>query len=242
MIPKIIHQTWKDKNVPSTMKKYVQSWKKHHPDFDYMFWTDEDLRVLIENHYPWFLPYFDSYSHQIMRVDAFRFFVLHHYGGIYADLDLESYKPINPLLSEEKLLLFLEWQGSVSNAVMASEPRHPFLEFCFKALMDKHRTSNEKTAVWELTGPKFLTLTFEEYKQEGGSDYKLYPHYYFFPIPWHYPKEDQSGQGDKFPYSYGAHHWQGTWWQKQPQNWTWLWITLTIVVLILISGLAIVVY
>ena len=215
-IPKIIHQTWKTEQVPNTMKNYAKSWKEKNPNFTYMFWTDYTIRDLIKKHYPWFLKYFDSYPHQIMRVDAFRLFVLDHYGGFYADLDLECYKPIEPLLEESTMLLFLEWPGSISNAIMASIPGHPFIKHCFKELVHKHVYKGPNTAAWEATGPKFITNALKKYKLQGFHDYKLYPSYFFFPIPWHKPRGDQSGQGQRYPRSFGAHHWQGTWWQEQP--------------------------
>lgn len=37
--------------------------------------------------YPWFLETFDGYPYPIQRADAIRYFVLHHFGGIYIDLD-----------------------------------------------------------------------------------------------------------------------------------------------------------
>jgi mannosyltransferase OCH1-like enzyme len=37
--------------------------------------------------YPWFLETFDGYVYPIQRADAIRYFVLHHFGGIYIDLD-----------------------------------------------------------------------------------------------------------------------------------------------------------
>jgi len=233
-VPKIIHQTWKNENIPACMRNYVRSWKKLHPDYQYMFWTDHTIRELIKTYYPWFLEYFDSYPHQIMRVDAFRFFVLHRYGGVYADLDLECYKCIDPLLKEAKMLLFLEWPGSVSNAIMGAVPNHPFLEYCFTALVDKHVRYGPNTAAWGATGPKFLTETLDSYKKFGYRDYKLYPSYYFFPIPWHKPTGDQSGKADRYPRSFGAHHWQGTWWQPQPISWYWIILALLVLCLAVI--------
>lgn len=59
MIPKIIHQTWKDNNIP---EKWVISeimWKKYHPDWKYILWTDKMIRDYIEIGYPEFLELFD---------------------------------------------------------------------------------------------------------------------------------------------------------------------------------------
>ena len=60
MIPKIIHQTWKNKTVPEKWKKSQQSWIKHNPDWKYLLWTDKDNHEFIKKHYPWFLKTYKS--------------------------------------------------------------------------------------------------------------------------------------------------------------------------------------
>ena len=42
---------------------------------------------LIVARYPWFLETYDGYPYPIQRADSIRYFVLHHFGGIYIDLD-----------------------------------------------------------------------------------------------------------------------------------------------------------
>ena len=42
-IPKIIHQTWKTKEVPEKWKKSQEEWQRLHPDWLYILWTDEDI-------------------------------------------------------------------------------------------------------------------------------------------------------------------------------------------------------
>ena len=91
MIPKIIHQTWKNETIPDKWKTYHQSWKTHFPTLEYkhILWTDKDNREFIKENYNWFLETFDNYPKNIQRADAIRYFILYHYGGIYADLDCE---------------------------------------------------------------------------------------------------------------------------------------------------------
>ncbi|HID99909.1 MAG TPA: hypothetical protein EYP59_06430 [Thiotrichaceae bacterium] len=78
-IPKIIHQTGKNKHVPPNCVPLQRTWLTHHPDWEYRLWTDVDNRAFISQHYPWFLPIYDSYPENIMRVDAVRYFILYHY-------------------------------------------------------------------------------------------------------------------------------------------------------------------
>ena len=41
-----------------------------------------------QEHYPWFLPTYQSYPYAIQRVDVLRYFLLHSLGGVYIDLDM----------------------------------------------------------------------------------------------------------------------------------------------------------
>ena len=45
MIPKIIHQTWKNKNIPDEWKDAVNSCKSIHKDFKHIVWTDETIAL-----------------------------------------------------------------------------------------------------------------------------------------------------------------------------------------------------
>ena len=55
-------------------------------------------RNFLNSHYKWFIPRYDSYKHNIMRADAFRYFIMYHFGGIYTDLDLLCHKNLDDYL------------------------------------------------------------------------------------------------------------------------------------------------
>ena len=88
-IPKILHQTWKDKEVPKKWKEAQESCRRLHADYEYRLWTDTEALRLIETRFPWFLETYLSYPYDIQRVDALRYFVLNEFGGIYLDLDVK---------------------------------------------------------------------------------------------------------------------------------------------------------
>ena len=40
MIPKIIHYCWLSNDpIPDVLLKYMNSWKEHLPDYDFMLWN-----------------------------------------------------------------------------------------------------------------------------------------------------------------------------------------------------------
>ena len=137
MIPPILHFTWKTTDLPREMADYYAKWQALHPDWDIRLWTDESMRAFVAEAYPAFLAIYDSYPKMIQRADAFRYLVLGKLGGIYADLDVEPFAAMTPLLDHEAFLgieplehIFPDriHQGVpflLTNAFMGSVPNHP---------------------------------------------------------------------------------------------------------------------
>src|SRR5688572_47525 len=128
-IPRVLHQTWKDAAVPAEWSEFQSSWRRHHPDWAYRLWTDEDLLRFVETRFPHFIATYTAYSYQIQRVDAARYLILFHEGGVYADLDMECLRPVDALLAERDFAIAQEpaihaqWIGAermLCNAFMAS--------------------------------------------------------------------------------------------------------------------------
>ena len=90
MIPKIIHQSWKTTDLSTygnSAKKSQESWKKIYPDFEYKFWTDNDIVDYMKNQPHVYQRAFDDLDQNIKKMDFFRYLILHEYGGIYSDMD-----------------------------------------------------------------------------------------------------------------------------------------------------------
>lgn len=129
-IPRIIHQSWKNESLPNQFKVWSETWKTFNPSYKYMLWTDASNRKLIQDHFPWFLSYFDSFEHNIARADAARYFYMYKYGGIYADLDVESVGSLDTVLRDVELALCRmdsskdgkNKEHMIPNAWMASKP------------------------------------------------------------------------------------------------------------------------
>ncbi len=167
MIPKTVHFTWKTDQLPEPMQALVEGWSIRHPEWQIKLWTDEDNRKLIQQHYPWFLQIFDGYPQNIMRADAVRYFILHHEGGVYADLDVECFQPIDEIINKTRLFLSVEPEEHIStalatcrglpfmlcNAFMGSEPGHTFWQYTFSIL----KQQGNCPYVLDATGPFMLT-------------------------------------------------------------------------------------
>ncbi len=196
-----------------------------HPRWQYRFWTDEANRAFIAEHYPAFLPTYDAYSYNIQRADAVRYCLLHHYGGVYVDMDIECLQPLDSLIAGRDFLVVLEpdeqgaWLGKTSlasNAFMAARPGHPFLEAVIERLMQDPSPGLTHRDVLATTGPLMLDAALAEY---SGQDVTVLPSHVAFPYPVRTPELERLRIGDAEALkaslvdsgTYAVHYWANSW-------------------------------
>ena len=80
-VPRIIHQTWRGVQLPEMLQPWLESWVRVHPNWEYWFWTDDDLQRFIAAKYPQFVTLFQGYPSNGYRADVFRF-VLYSFAPI----------------------------------------------------------------------------------------------------------------------------------------------------------------
>ena len=164
-IMQIIHQTYITANQttwPESWRGTPSAWKKKHPDWEYKFWTDESARAFIQAEYPWFLSHFDGYKFPIQRADAIRYFALYHYGGLYADLDLQPLHALDKYLVDTDVALVETPNGGLTNMIIASRKGSPYMK-CVAAKLASYQWQvnhvMEPFAAWRIltgTGPAYL--------------------------------------------------------------------------------------
>ena len=59
---------------------------------------------------------------QAKRSDALRVFIMHHYGGLFLDLDVECYRAADDSFQQYDVVLQGTGDEGINNAVMASMP------------------------------------------------------------------------------------------------------------------------
>ena len=199
-IPRILHQIFfggQGAVLPS-YRLYSETWRKNHPGWDYQFWDVTRCRQLLERDYPSYLPMYDGYPHRIQRIDAVRYFILHRWGGVYVDMDIESLKPIDDLVAGSELLL-----GGLSvgytNAVMGGAPGHMLWPHVFDMLRQRHRRFAWQAPLWSKmsmpmhvgysTGPRMLSDCISQCAADAQSRVRICPSYVFEPLA---PRSDRA--------------------------------------------------
>lgn len=164
-IPKIVHQLWKDESIPEKWHASAASVKRYHKGWEYRLWTDAAMLQHVEVHHPELFGTFRSMERQIMRVDFFRYILMHDFGGLYCDLDYEFLRPYD--YGEASVVLSLEYDEAygddvdqVANYIMASVPGHPL----WKDIMEDVRLTPPRAPtpadVCTVTGPGLITRVF----------------------------------------------------------------------------------
>lgn len=170
MIPKIIHQTYKSlAEIPKHWECARQSVLKHNPEYTYIFWTDNDIHLFMRTYYPDFYhSTFVNYVHVIQQIDAFRYFVLYHYGGVYIDLDIGTKCRLDKYLNNDLVLVkSANTPNIVTNSMMMSSPGNAFMRQCMSSLkLYKHSYHwlGKHMHVMSSTGPLFISKQYKRYK------------------------------------------------------------------------------
>ena len=217
MIPKIIHQTWKDENLP-VPTAMPESWRSQNPDWEYRFWTDAALADFVQATYPALWPLFKAAPKPVMRADIARYLLLHHFGGIYADIDTTCKAPLTPLGEETRVVLSQEpsehWSPHatprgmpylVFNGTMASPQGHPF----WLHVIDTLKTCQHAKEVLDSTGPLMLTGAVLSYPAQ--SELALHSCHLFNIDTKDGPPSSDPEFGPLKPLRASTHHWEGTW-------------------------------
>lgn len=107
---KIIHFIWWQgiPNAPDVLQPIPIKWGKLNLEHRILLWDGPRVTQFIHRHYPWWGQWFERIGEDeaanvaiIKKCDFARLLILHHHGGVYADLDCEPYLPLNSLFGQD---------------------------------------------------------------------------------------------------------------------------------------------
>lgn len=160
VIPLNLFQTWRTKNLPPNMRKVVNKLKQDNPEFNYFLYDDNDCREFIARYFEEdVLMAFDTLIPGAYKADLWRYCVLYIEGGIYLDIKLQCVNGFKLMeLTEKDHHLAMDRVGPVSiyNAVMASQPKHPFLLMAIQQIVKNVKSLYYGISPLCPTGPLML--------------------------------------------------------------------------------------
>jgi hypothetical protein len=160
-------------DLPPPYAEWRAGWiANHHPDWTHRLYDEAAIRHVLADRAPQWLPTFDTFPRMIQRVDFFRYLIIYVDGGLYADVDMISYLPCDPLLKKASCALSIEnhlgkhlqtklgyqqpWQ--LANFVLAAVPGHPFFAPLLKEIArSAAMAAPNDDCVEDISGPRMLT-------------------------------------------------------------------------------------
>ena len=150
-IPKIIHQTIKDRSsVPKAYLKNIEHLKATNPNYEYHIYDNSDAIAFISKNYDAAtLKRFKSINEEYgaAKADYFRYLLLYRLGGVYLDIKSTALKNLDQVLHDEDEYLLSHWKnkpnqryagygiypelsknGEYQTWHIVASPEHPFLE------------------------------------------------------------------------------------------------------------------
>lgn len=128
LIPKVVHQIWLGPaSIPQNYKYYLETWKKHHPGWEFKIWTEKE--ILAENFAS--MDLYQKARSYAEKSDIVRYEILYRYGGLYIDTDIECYSNFDDLHHKYNFYVNMEPPAvnkkrvSILNAMIGSIPNHP---------------------------------------------------------------------------------------------------------------------
>jgi mannosyltransferase OCH1-like enzyme len=176
-IPKIIHQIYENPDIPEDLLQIAETWKQHHPGWEYRFWDRPAIERFLESVCPEYISLYRAFPFDVQRWDAIRYLILYYQGGLYADMDYECLEPLDALLCNSTCYMGLEPPANavrysmpyiVGNALMASVPGHPYFKRIIEDVFTEHSRSvpenkNRAFHIIETTGPFMTTRIYDAY-------------------------------------------------------------------------------
>ncbi len=238
-IPKILHHIWLGSKLPDEFMQFYQSWIDVHPDWRFIFWTDDarnydkgvvlnsfaDLETELAKLDSQFFVidvknlafdnriFFDSAINYGEKSDILKWEVVYRFGGVYVDIDFECLKPLDVLNHIYDFYTGIQPLDTnivqLGAALFAAIAYHPILAYCVKTIKDHQHIPH----VVAKTGPIHFTRSFLHAADRAGCIDIALPASYFYPCSY-----EQRNQ-DTFVWykqeSFAIHHWAGSWLKPQ---------------------------
>jgi mannosyltransferase OCH1-like enzyme len=206
-IPKILHFIWLGSSLPIDAKLSIDSWKRHHPNWDIKVWQDPDIA-----NFNWaFLSAKESFFQAKTyseKADILRYNILYNFGGVYSDTDVVCIKPFD-CLTDSGCDLFSGFQINsflfhIAVGIIGAKKNHPLLKECLEAI-----SSDPNLHLFDRTGPALFTKKCLSCFSEN---LLILPTSYFYPLP---STEKNRTLDEVIPFvskeSMAIHLWQASW-------------------------------
>jgi len=220
MIPKIIHYCWFGGNpLPKMALKCIASWKKFFPGWEIKEWNESNFDV---HAIPYIAEAYGAKKYAFVS-DYARFKILHDYGGVYFDTDVEVIAPMADIILKGNFMgCEKEYKPDASPQNLCVAPglgmgAEAGLDF-YNKILDFYKSIHFMLPNGKLNQETVVSYTTKLLCQSGLQNtnsvqcienINIYPKEYFCPIDY----DDQSVKMTENTRS--IHHYASSWMNKE---------------------------
>jgi len=178
---RVLHQIWLGEKLPDYASLHQESFKNANPSWKIKLWRDSEVEPVVSRFPKLFRIYRECST--IIRADLARLCIIHSFGGLYADLDVEFFRSVDSLFLRGRPTTFFReaTTGLVTNSIFFSNANTA----CLQDILSKIRESPQSTRsidVLNFAGPHFLTNNI---KPSDLIDIKSHIYFEYSPINQH---------------------------------------------------------
>ncbi len=189
---KKIHYCWfGGKELPPSVKKCIDTWKKKLPDYEIKEWNEKNFNI---NKYPFVKEAYENKKWAFVS-DYVRIYALYQEGGIYFDTDMKVIKDISHIVDKD-IFLGYEDSGYVGTAVIGVKEKH---NKYIKEILDYYNEIDHFNAeiMYNYANPVIITKIIKKYSnytneqgiQVFDNSIYVYPRDYFYPLSYNYSEK-----------------------------------------------------
>jgi len=140
-IPYTIIQTFKYRRVPISMRHNLSKWITMNPEYDYVFFDDNDIKHYISNHsFKEFTFSKDKFIYAYNKIipgagkaDLFRYLIMYDKGGCYMDIDTTCLCPLSHFIEpDDEVVSGIGERGDFHQWGLIYTPKHPFMKMALE--------------------------------------------------------------------------------------------------------------
>lgn len=153
--------------MPPAFEAYGSRWRDLHPGWEVRDWRSTTELPTLRNQ-----GLFDRAPEIVpndwkrFQADLLRLELLYRYGGVYVDCDVEPLRPLDDLLDRDVIVAWSPNRGRdgkrlLTQAVLGSVPRHPFIGACLDGIPDAVRRYRGRPLA-QMVGPHHIQRVWEQ--------------------------------------------------------------------------------
>ena len=169
MIEKNIFQSWYTTKLPEPIQKKVQHYKTLNPEYEYHLYTDADMDLFVNTHYPGEIAEcYNRLNIIVAKVDFWRYLVLYHFGGVYLDMDSSIEAPLKDLIQDDDTAIISAEAnpGTYVQWALIFQKNHPILKRTIEMVVDNIKKNRFPNDILRMTGPFVYSCAINSVHQQ----------------------------------------------------------------------------